>query len=67
MTTYRIVRNYEDESKAPRLRTIQRGLTLEQAKAYCESPEASSRTAKGRSAMYRTKLRGPWHDTYVEE
>ena len=65
MGTYRIVRCYMDGRS--RLRTVKRGLTLEQAQAHCRSPETSSKTATSAAARRRTKLRGPWFDGYYDD
>lgn len=40
---YKIVRFYEDESKPKTI--IKRGLSLEEAKKWCNDPETSSKTA----------------------
>lgn len=65
MTTYKIVRMYM-RSDVPN-RTINTGLTLEQAQAHCSDPETSSRTATSAKARARTRARGPWFDGYEEE
>lgn len=66
MPTYQIVRFY---ANAPELnRTIvTRGLTLEQAREHCNSPETSSRTATTPEALARTERYGAWFDGYEEE
>ena len=46
---------------------VTRGLTLEQAKAHCDGPEASSSTAVSPEALTRTLSHGPWFDGYTEE
>lgn len=56
--TYRIVRNYF-RSDAPGRRTIKRGLTLEEARAHCQDPETSSKTATSARARARTRAYGP--------
>lgn len=63
MTTYKIVRMYLNGNK----RTIKRGLTLEEARAWCHDPETNSRTATGIKAMKRAAERGPWFDAYSED
>ena len=63
MATYKIVRNYFNG----RPRTIARGLTLEEAQAYCKDPETSSRTATSSAAKARTRRMGAWFDGYTEE
>ena len=60
---YKIVRYfYRDKRK----RTIETGLTLEQAQAHCQDPETSSKTATKSAAKCRTSLYGPWFDGYEE-
>ena len=60
---YKIVRHYF----RGRQLTIERGLTLEEAQAHCRDPETSSATAQGAIAKQRTKLSGPWFDSYEKE
>lgn len=57
---YKIVRMYFKGGK----RTIQTGLTLEQAQRHCSNPETSSRTATTARARHRTAARGPWFEGY---
>lgn len=61
---YKIVRMYFNDSIPTR--TIQTGLTLEQAQAHCNDPETSSSTAKSYRARKRTERLGPWFDGYQE-
>ena len=65
MITYKIVRSYFN-SRWPK-RTIETGLTLEEAQAHCRDPETSSRTCKRARNVRRTVERGPWFDGYTEE
>lgn len=65
MTTYKIVRMYKDGN--PNKRTIETGLTLEEAQAHCRDPETSSSTATSSKARRRTAVMGPWFDGYEEE
>lgn len=60
MTTYKIIRSYFKGGK----RTIERGLTLEEAQAHCSNPETSSSTATSAKARRLTESRGPWFDGY---
>ena len=60
--SYKIVRHYFNGGK----RTIQRGLTLEEAQAHCRSTETSSRTATSARAKAITRRMGPWFDSYTE-
>lgn len=60
--SYRIVRFYKDVF--PHRRIIARGLSLEQAQAWCKDPETSSSTCKKPHNRRRTKLLGPWFDGY---
>lgn len=61
--TYKIVRMYQRGGK----RTIETGLTLEEAQAHCRDPETSSSTCRKRSNKMRTNSRGPWFDGYEKE
>lgn len=60
---YKIVRSYFRGGK----RTIETGLTLEQAQEHCRNPETSSRTATSSRARERTRRKGPWFDGYTKE
>jgi len=64
MTTYRIVRFFQNEH--PR-ETVEVGVSLSEAQAHCRDPESSSRTAKEPAALARTEEFGPWFDGYQEE
>ena len=65
MPTYRIVRMYFERDASSR--TIERGLTLEQARTHCNDPETSSSTCTSKTGKARTKRRGPWFDGYEVE
>jgi hypothetical protein len=65
MTTYKILRFFEDDEIGPCL--IRGGLTLEQAQAHCNDPETSSRTATGELGRSLTERFGPWFEGYEEE
>ena len=65
MTTYKIVRMYQDDHQPSNVR--KRGLTLEEAQEYCRDPETSSSTATGQAAGIHTENWGPWFDGYEEE
>lgn len=60
---YKIVRMYQRGGR----RTIETGLTLEQAQEHCSDPETSSRTATRSKAKARTRRMGPWFDGYEKE
>lgn len=60
---YKIVRTYQRD-RAPR--TIKRGLTLQEARAWCKDPETSSRTATSSAARRHTARFGAWFDGYQE-
>lgn len=64
MSTYRIVRFFQLEH--PR-ETVAEGLSLEEARVHCSSPESSSRTAEGATATLRTEELGPWFEGFEEE
>jgi hypothetical protein len=61
--TYKIVRGYFKGGR----RTIETGLTLEEAQAHCKNPETSSKTATSAAAKRRTAQKGPWFDGYEKE
>lgn len=63
MPSYKIVRFYFKGGR----RTINTGLTLQQAQAHCNDPETSSSTATSATARRRTEKMGPWFDGYEEE
>jgi hypothetical protein len=63
--TYRIVRMYQDPNHSSR--TIERGLTLDEARAHCSDTETSSSTCTKAAAKARTRKFGPWFDGYSEE
>lgn len=58
MDRYKIIRFYAKGSN----RTVESGLTLEQAQEHCNSPESSSNTCTTRTGRNRTAKRGPWFD-----
>ena len=60
---YKIVRMYAQGGK----RTIERGLTLDEAQAHCRNPETSSKTATGSKAKARTRAKGAWFDGYERD
>jgi len=64
--SYRIVRNYF-RNDAPDRPTIKRGLTLKEARAHCQDPETSSKTATSGTARAHTRAYGPWFDEYEKE
>lgn len=64
METYRIVRHYFDGRK----RTIETGLTLEQAQAHCSDRDTSSSTGTSANARAITRRAGcAWFDGYTQE
>jgi hypothetical protein len=60
---YKIVRMYQRGGR----RTIETGLTLEQAQEHCRNPETSSRTATSSKARTRTQRMGSWFDGYERD
>lgn len=62
--TYQVVRFFADFDDQV---IVAEGLTLEEAKAHCSDPEASSITAKGSEAVKRTERCGPWFEGFREE
>ena len=65
MDKYKIVRYYMNGP--PYRRTINTGLTLEQAQTHCSDPETSSSTCKNSVGRRRTRERGPWFDGYTDD
>lgn len=65
MTTYRIIRMYQNPSMSSEC--IDTGLTLEEAQAHCKDPETSSKTATDSRLVTLTHLFGDWFDGYEEE
>ena len=59
---YKIVRHYFKGGK----RTIETGLTLEQAQAHCQDPETSSSTCTKSYPKSITRKHGKWFDGYAE-
>ena len=59
--TYKIVRMYFKGGR----RTIETGLTLQEAKEHCADPQTSSSTATGKASY--TRRVGPWFDGYEKE
>ena len=65
MNTYKIVRHYYNKGGGPR--TIETGLTLEQAQAHCGDPENSSNTCVTANRKAYTRKVGEWFDGYTTE
>ncbi len=61
---YKIIRMYFESSKS---RTIQTGLTEEEAMAHCNDPETSSSTCTNSTGKARTKKLGAWFDAWTEQ
>ncbi len=64
-TKYKIVRYFSNRNKSNR--TIQKGLTEEEAQRYCDDPETSSTTCQSAAKKRYTKRNGDWFDGYTEE
>ena len=62
--TYRTVRMFQGDYPT---RVIERGLTLDEARAHCRDKETSSSTATSREAEDLTARCGQWFDGYEEE
>jgi hypothetical protein len=65
MERYKIVRFFFDDSRSKR--TIETGLSLEQAQAHCQDPETSSSTCTTPRRKAYTRKVGEWFDGYTEE
>ena len=63
--TYKITRMYFSDDHNTQV--IKRGLTLEEAQAWCADPETSSSTATSPAAVKRTETKGPGFDGYTDE
>ncbi len=67
---YKIVRHYYGFANgvrpSPHNRTIETGLTLEEAQAHCKDPETSSRTCTSAAKRRITRRSGAWFDGYTE-
>lgn len=62
--SYRIVRMYESGRRS---QVLARGMTLEEAQAWCRDPETSSSTATSAAAKRRTARNGRWFDGFTKE
>jgi len=65
MQTYMIIRFFQDLDRDWELRET--GLSLEEAQAWCNDPETSSRTCKDPDLIKLTDEVGPWFDGYQPE
>jgi hypothetical protein len=63
--SYKIMRYYASPMVSNR--TIERGLTLEEAQKHCNDPETSSRTCTKSVCKARTRKHGAWFDGYTQE
>ena len=62
--SYKIVRMYESGRRS---QVLARGMTLEEAQAWCRDPETSSSTATSAAAKRRTARSGRWFDGFTKE
>lgn len=68
MIMYKIVRMYfKGGTGTIQRRTVQTGLTVEEAQAHCRDPETSSSTCTSYVGRQRTKKVGEWFDAYEEQ
>ena len=58
---YKIMRSFMKGKS----RTLETGVTLEQAKAHCNDPETSYKTCTKSAGKARTHKLGPWFDYFV--
>jgi hypothetical protein len=63
--TYTIYRKFQDNGGEKLV--MKQGATLEEAREWCNHPEASSKTATFGEAIMRTECNGHWFDFYEEE
>ena len=61
---YKIVRRFFDDDVKSKI--IKTGLTLEEARKHCRSPETSSQTCVGIKEVKLAERVGPWFDGYEE-
>jgi len=47
--------------------TLKKGLSLEEAQKHCKDPETSSSTCTNAKGLRRTKVSGPWFDSWTQE
>lgn len=62
---YKIIRFYSNPSIPNR--TVQTGLTLEQAQHHCSDPNSSYKTCTTKTGKSRTKKIGLWFDGYTKQ
>jgi hypothetical protein len=72
MNTYKVVRFFagkagSDGHLQSKKRTINTGLSLDQAQAHCNDPETSSTTCTNAAGRARTRKHGDWFDGYTAE
>ena len=60
---YKIVRHYFNGNE----KTIETGLTFEQAQKHCKDLETSSSTCTNNEGETHTEKYGKWFDGYTEE
>lgn len=63
--TYKVERHYFNNPG--KNRTILSNATLAQARDHCSDPETSSKTCTKAAGKRRTRLYGPWFDSYMKE
>ena len=56
--TYRVVRVYKDQSFASCV--VRSGLTLGEARAFCQTPDARGRTARNGALQWHYRKHGEW-------
>lgn len=67
MSTYKIVRTFQDPNRSSMTVRGKTGLTLEEAQYHCSDPETNSKTAtRAVNRRYTAKV-GPWFDGYDVE
>lgn len=67
MTTYRVVRFFQNPEAPSHRKVVKRGLSRAEAQEHCRDPETSSRTCKLSENRHRTDQWGPWFDGWEEE
>lgn len=64
MDSYKIVRKFKESGRSY---TIDRNMDLDDAKAWCNSPDSSSSTCTTKAGIRRTATKGPWFDMFYKQ
>jgi hypothetical protein len=67
LSTYKIIRFFQNGTPPRYDTTIAKGLSLEEAREHCSDPESSSRTCSSKASNALTEKYGSWFDGYTME